>query len=260
MNISIPPAILDLAQPLAEFVGAMVHKLNVNSHKRAITDDDIDGLLQKMADEIDEFREQRQQNLQDPNSLMELVDTSNFAFLLFAHLRARGIRDTREEFIDEYFRVDVEQGRIYCAKTRSGSPHKVGDEIKGTGNPARIRTQHAVSGATISLLRRDIVWWKVFGEWPPLGLTYEDPKAENIDAIRNLLQLSQDVPGSMKRPPFVSQYKPRGRESNKNYGKWVYQRRHSFKLVRVGYWDTPEDAARLGLIAWKQKVKENNLV
>jgi hypothetical protein len=63
------------------------------------------------------------------------------------------------------------------------------------------------------------------------------------DAIWNL---TEEAPKRNGRLPFVSQYRPRGREQSPNYGKWVYQRRHAFKLVRCGYYDTQEEAATLG--------------
>lgn len=255
MNVQIPPSISPMNHPLSEFFQLMVFKLGVNSHKDALRDDDIDGLLLKMEDEIREFREQRSKDDQDPNILAELGDVSNFAFLIYAFYRAKGVRTAREEFIDEYLRIDTEHGRIYCKKTRSGSRYKVGDEVTGYGSPVRIRTQHALSGATISLLRRDLVWWAEFGYWPNEGLTYKFPDyslpPHTVDRVSNL-----DVGHTGDAMfPFVSQYHPKGRENNANYGRWVYQRRHAFKLVRVGYWDTPEDAARLGLIAWKAKTR-----
>lgn len=255
MNIQIPPALASMGPVLQEFFEAMVHKLYVNSHKDALQSDDIDGLLAKMEEEIREFREQRVQDAEDPNILAETADSANFAFLLYAYLRARGVRNDREQFLDEFLDVDPLTGRVFCKKTRRGSPHKVGDEVWGSGNPSRIRTQYAVSGTTVSILRRDIVWWKHHGQWPTGALRYKDSNpprdsARTVDCIDNLL-LSEEPAG--RSPPFVSQYCPRGREGGRNYGRWVYQRRHAFKLVRVGYWDTPEEAAREGIRLWKAK-------
>ena len=258
MNIAIPPALSGMGSTLNEFFEAMIFKLNVNSHKDALRGDDIDGLLAKMEAEIKEFREQRIQDANDPNILAELADVANFAFLLYAYLRAKGVRTDREEFIEEYLQIDAEHGKIYCKKTRSGSRYKVGDEVTGYGSPVRIRTQHALSGANISLLRRDLVWWQEYGFWPTSNLVYKFPEYDmppyTVDRISNLLSAEEDQEARVSFP-FVSQYRPRGRESNQNYGRWVYQRRHKFKLIRVGYWDTPEEAARLGLIAWKAKTR-----
>ena len=258
MNINIPPALSGMGPVLIEFFEAMLYKLNVNSHKDALRSDDVDGLLAKMEDEIREFREQRIQDANDPNILAELSDTANFAFLLYAYLRSKGVRSAREEFVDEYLRIDSEHGKVYCKKTRSGSPYKVGEEIRGTGNPVRIRTQHAVSGATISMFRRDLVWWNEYGYWPS-SVRYKFPDYNlppyTVDRISNLLAANEDEPGGPREYPFVIQYKPKGREHTQNYGCWVYQRRHNLKLVRVGYWKSAEEASTEGLKRWKKKVK-----
>lgn len=260
MNINIPPALSGMGPVLSEFFEGMLFKLNVNSHKDALRSDDIDGLLAKMEDEIREFRDQRIQDADDPNILSELNDVANFAFLLYAYLRSKGVRTAREEFIDGYLRVDTEHGKVYCKKTRSGSPYKVGEEIKGTGSPVRIRTQHAVSGATISMLRRDLVWWQEYGYWPS-GLVYKFPDyhmpPHTVDRLNNLFLPGEDgeIVDGEKKFPFVIQYKPKGRENTQNFGRWVYQRRHALKLVRVGYWSTAEEAAHEGLKKWKAKTR-----
>lgn len=251
---------------LIEYFEAMVHKLNVNAHKDAISSDDIDGLLDKMAEEVQEFRDQRLQDAADPNILSELADIGNFAFLLYAYLRSRGVKDMRERFLDEYFDIRPDTGAVFCKKTRPGSPAKPGEHVRGTfRNGVRyLRSQSAASGVVVSAPFRDLMWWKHHGEWPtrPLRYKIEDPLDERltttgryIDAISNL-EMVPEAEG--RRYPFVSQYKPKGREDSENYGKWVYQRRHAFVLIRVGYWDTEEEAAREGVIAWKQRVKEKN--
>ena len=258
MNINIPPALLDMGPVLSEFMEAMIHKLNVNSHKDAVNEDDIDGLLEKMQEEIAEFREQRKQDIMDPNTLGELADTANFAFLLYAFLRSRGLQDMRERFISEFFLVDAKAGKVFCRKTRSGSPLKVGDEVRGTWRKDRcfIRTQHSLTGATVSVPRSDLVWWSANGAWPPHRLRHRDGNLSN-DAIGNLDLIVPQVKGH--RYPFVSRYCPKGREGTANFGRYVYQRRHAFELVRVGYWDTEEEAAREGLIAWKARIKEKQV-
>lgn len=241
---------------LTEFLEAMVHKLNVNSHKDAINADSVDGLLAKMQDEIAEFREQRIQDATDPNILGELADSANFCFLIYAYLRARGVKDMRERFIDEFFSIDAGNGKVYCRKTRSGSPLKVGDEILGSMRNGRvfIRSQHALSGAAVSVARSDLVYWAKTGQWPACRFRYKNGDTDD-DRFDNLDPITAGVTDD-KKFPFVSQYRPKGREGQKNWGKWVYQRRHAFELVRVGYWDSPEDAAREGIIAWKARIKE----
>lgn len=257
MNVNIPPAIAPMGPVLSEFFEGMVHKLNVNSHKDAINEDDIDILLGRLADEIQEFREQRLQDARDPNMLEELHDVGNFAFLLYAYLRAKGVHDLKEQFIHEFLDVDIMAGRVHCRKTRSGSPLKVGDEVKGQWRNGRcyLRMQHSSSGAMISVPRSDLVIYAASGRWPSGPVRHvngdvSDDRLDNLDAVSPLPQ--------SKQYPFVSQYRPRGREKSANYGRWVYQRRHAFRLIRVGYWDTAEEAAREGVKAWKEKIREDN--
>lgn len=261
MNISIPPALNPIAPMLVEFFEAMVHKLNVNSHKDAINEDDIDGLLEKLGEEIKEFREQRIQDANDPNILFELADVSNFSFLLYAFLRARGVKDVKERFIEEFFDIDVTRGKVMCRKTRSGSPLKVGEEVQGQVRNGRvyIRAQHSATGASISVPRSDLVYWAWCGQWPShTGVILRHENGDRMDdRIENLNPAPLD---SKEKLPFVSQYKPKGRENTVNYGKWIYQRRHAFKLIRVGYWDSESEAAEKGLKAWKEKVKETTNV
>ncbi len=257
MNIAIPPSLASMAPQLQDFFDTMVFKLSVNSHKDAIRDDDIDGLLDKMAEEVQEFKDQRLADASDPNNLEELGDVANFAFLLYAYLRARGVKDMRERFIDEYYNIDPARGRIYCKKTRSGSSAKVGEEVGSWTHRTRchIRAQHANTGTTISIPRSDLVWWKFHGRWPVGKLEHIDRELSN-DAIGNL----REKPTPDRDFPFVFQYKPRGREQTANYGRYGYQRRHAFELVRVGYWDTKEEAAREGLVSWKARIKEKSNV
>lgn len=257
MNIIIPPALQHMAPEITEFFEAMLHKLHVNAHKQAIRDDDIDGLLDKMEAEIQEFRDQRLQDAEDPNILEETADSANFAFLLYAFLRSRGVRTMRERFIDEFFHVDTDKGKVFCKKTRSGSPLKVGDPVGSYRNgQCFIRTQHAITGATISVPRCDLVWWARHGSWPRQKLRHKNGHKED-DRLVNLEETPESEPKDGKYP-FVSRYCPKGREHTANYGKFVYQRRHAFELVRVGYWDTEEEAAREGLKAWKERIRGKN--
>lgn len=260
MNVNIPPSVAEMGPVLQSFFEGMVFKLSVNSHKNAIRADDIDGLLSKMADEIQEFRDQRIADADDPNILSETFDVANFAFLLYAYLRSKGVRDAREQFLDEFFDIEVETGIIRCKKTRPGSPLKPGQRVWGTvrNGVRHLRCQSVASGVQISVPFRDLIWWKHTGRWPERPLKYITHR-ENLSinvSPDQICNLDMAPEGGDRKFPFVSQYRPKGRETTKNYGKWVYQRRHAFQLVRVGYWDSPEEAAREGIIAWKQKVKD----
>lgn len=255
MNIVIPPAIAHMGPQLQEFVGLMVMKLNVNSHKDVVfSSNDIDALLEKLAGEVQEFRDQRLQDATDPNMLEELADTGNFCFLLYLFLRSKGLKDARERFIDEFFDVDTLHGIIRCRKGRAGSPYKPGQRVWGSvSNGIRIiRVQNGTTAFTLPV--RDIVWWKYHGHWPDRKLRYAGQTItilESIDRIGNLVEA--EAPDTQL--PFVSQWKPRGREHHKNFGKWRYSRRHRHVLVVCGYWDTQEEAAEFGLKAWKAKTR-----
>jgi hypothetical protein len=97
------------------------------------------------------------------------------------------------------------------------------------------------------------------GKWPERPLRYKSTGGTILDYDRrdrfDNLELTPEKPGP--RYPFVTQYKPKGRENSKNYGKWRYQRRHALKLITVGYYDTEEEAAELGLKAWKEKTRND---
>ena len=257
MIIHVPNSLRALEPMLAEFFDGMVFKLHVNSHKKGLEEQDIPGFVELMKKELMEFEEQILTDRTDTNSLMEACDASNFWFLIFAFLRQEGVATQREKFLDEYFRIDPDNGKVFCVKKRSGSKYGPGDEITGTVNSkgeVTIRTQNAAGGFAVTLPRSHLVWWKSTGAWPAgiLGHLNHDPKD---DRFRNLISNSLDEENAA-RYPFVSQYCPTGREGTPNYGKWVYQRRHMFRLVRCGYWATQAEAAEQGLIAWKAKIAE----
>ena len=157
MNLEIPPALKPHSPFLKEFFEGMLFKLAVNAHKDDTVEKDIPILIDLGLRELQELRDQLATKMEDPNTLAELFDMSNFNYLLFQFLRRQGVPDEREQFIDEFFRVDVEAGRIYASKTRSGSRYKEGDEIVGTkrGDRTYIRIQHAVA-ATMILA----AWWR----------------------------------------------------------------------------------------------------
>lgn len=266
MLVNTPSAIGHMVPRLTEFVELMAGKLMVNVHKDDLVAKDVPKLLDRLAGEVSEFKDEIREGEEiDPNALEELADMGNFCFLLYQFLREQGVRNVTERFIDEYYDIRPDEGRVYCKKTRSGSALKVGDEVRGTVRRGRvyIRAQHAITGAAISVPRSHLIWWKAKGRWPTGQLQYifdpgdgvwmdDNPQDQAVDAISNL---TEEAPKSKGRLPFVSQYRPRGREQSPNYGKWVYQRRHAFKLVRCGYYDTAEEAATQGLRDWKEKTR-----
>jgi len=261
MKIDIPPSLSHHEPHLRAFFEAMVFKLHVNSYKDETAEKDVPILIDLGLKELQEFKDELvvgeggelSFDQIGPNSLIELADQANFQYLLFWFLRKRGVPDSRELFIRHFFRVDTNAGKIYAAASRSGSRYREGDEIAGTERGGRIyiRTQHAVSGASVSLPRCEIIWWSAHGEWPDGEIRHNDGDTTN-DAISNLMVVTTR---STRSFPFVTQWKPRGREGSDNYGKWVYQRRHNLILIKCGYYDTPEEAAEQGLKAWKGKTR-----
>lgn len=248
---------------LRDFIDLMVTKLHDNSHKTTPTRDDIPKIISLLRRELEEFEEQLALEKNDPNTLIELCDAANFAFLAFVALRSQGVKDARERFVDEFFDIRPEEGKIYCRKTRSGSPYKVGDEILGTRNKdgyVYIRAQNKRGGswASTSAPRSHFIWYGNHGVWPQQLLDHEN-RVRDDDRIGNLrdISVSQNNMNNGKKskyPPFVTPYRPTGREHTKNHGKFVYQRRFKGICYRYGYWDTPEEAEESGLEKFRDEV------
>jgi NTP pyrophosphatase (non-canonical NTP hydrolase) len=156
--VNTPPAIGHMVPRLTEFVELMAGKLMVNVHKDDLVAKDIPVLLDRLAEEVAEFKDEitAAEGCEiDVNALEELADMGNFCFLLYQYLREQGVRNVTERFIEEYYDIRPDEGRVYCKKSRSGSSLKPGDEVKGTVRRGRvyIRAQHAITGAAISLPR-----------------------------------------------------------------------------------------------------------
>jgi hypothetical protein len=253
VRISLPAILSRHEGHFNDFVEGMIFKLHVNAFKDDLVIKDVPKLIAGMMDELTEFRDQLALEQDDPNTLAELVDMGNFVYLLFALMRNRGVMDERERFIKEFFTIRPDEGKVYAAKNRSGSRYRQGEEIKGTvrGGRVYLRTQHAISGAYISMPRACIVWWAAWGVWPTGDLRYLN--GDTMDDRIDNLALSETR--SKAEFPFVSQWKPAGKEDTPNYGKWTYQRRFHHQLVKCGYYDTQEEAAELGLKAWKEKTR-----
>lgn len=256
MNIDLPPILSAHTNTLREFFEGMVLKLAVNAYKDELLHKDVPILIGRMLDELQELKDEVGPDGHiNQNALSEAFDGANFFYLLYQFMRKAGVPDDKERFIEEFFDVQIDTGQIFAVRNRSGSRYRIGDEVLGTYRKGRcyIRTQSASSGSSISLPRDHIVWWKATGQWPTEELVHLDDDLSN-DAIENL-----GVVTTSEAKPFlyVSQWKPRGKENHSSYGKYRFQRRHNLVLVTApGYYDTPEEAAREGLAAWKKKVKE----
>lgn len=89
--INVPPSLEQYRHLLEEFFIGMIHKLNLNSHKDTPAREQIEGIISLLRREIEEFEEQLAKDKFDPNSLVELFDTANFAFLAFVAMRLDGV-------------------------------------------------------------------------------------------------------------------------------------------------------------------------
>ena len=91
MVIEIPTSLGQYFHHLNYFFRGMIYKLDKNSHKETPTTKDIPAILDLLAEEIVEFEEQLAKDKFDENTLIELMDTANFAFLAYVALRMQGV-------------------------------------------------------------------------------------------------------------------------------------------------------------------------
>lgn len=266
MRVNIPPTLAAYRHHLRDFFDMMVLKLHQNSHKNTPSTADIPRIVDLMRGEIREFEEQFAEDVNNPNSLLELCDSSNFAFLAFVALREQGVADLREAWIRENLRVCPDTGRVFCAKNRAGSCYRVGDEIAGTTNKdgyVHIRVQGKAGGTRVScsMPRSHLVWWWQTGKWP-INIIDHENRVRNDDRFSNLRDISMsdnnlNSGGTRKLPPFVTCYKPKGRQHLAHYGKYVYQRSYKGVTRRYAYYDTPEEASREGQVRF---IEETSVV
>jgi hypothetical protein len=76
---------------LRYFFEGMVRKLEKNAHKETPTIEGIPRIMELLLVEMTEFLDQYGQDKYDENSLVELMDVSNFAFLAYVALRLQGV-------------------------------------------------------------------------------------------------------------------------------------------------------------------------
>lgn len=260
--VPIPPSLQKYRDGLRDFWSGMVHKLDINSHKETPTRQQVGDIITLLRGELEEFEEQLAQDKFDPNSLVELQDSANFAFLAFLALRMDGVRTGREILIDEFLDVRPTEGKVYCAKTRAGSQYKVGQEIRGTRRRGYVDIKlqcSRSSGRGLAIPRSHLVWRKQYGKWPT-GVVDHINRVKDDDRIENLRDVTfseNNLNHGRDRllPRHVTQYKPTGREHLEHYGKYVYQRTHQGRNVRCAYYDTPEEAATLGAEEWLAKTQ-----
>lgn len=94
--VEVPESIEKYANLLGVFFSGMMYKLDKNSHKDTPTVASIPRIVDLLRGEIAEFEEQFFDNKDDENTLIELMDTANFAFLAYVALRLQGVNHERD--------------------------------------------------------------------------------------------------------------------------------------------------------------------
>lgn len=82
-----PSSIDQYTRLLESFVQGMVMKLDKNSHKATPTLNTVPEIIDFLKLEIDEFETQFFENRDDENTVVELFDIANFAFLAYIALK-----------------------------------------------------------------------------------------------------------------------------------------------------------------------------
>ena len=90
--VQIPDSLRDWHPLLLDFFKGMIRKLDKNSHKKTPTKESLETIMTLLVDEIIEFEQQVFTNRFDENSLIELMDQANFAFLAYVALRSEGVK------------------------------------------------------------------------------------------------------------------------------------------------------------------------
>jgi hypothetical protein len=89
----VPDSLAKYRPHLLSFFNGMIRKLDKNSWKDAHSRKTIGVLVDNLRQEVVEFEEQLALDKFDKNTLVELMDTSNFAFLTYCVLREEGVGD-----------------------------------------------------------------------------------------------------------------------------------------------------------------------
>lgn len=92
MIVRVPSTVMGLSNEFRDFVDGMLMKLAANSHKKTPTKESIPDIIKKLRAEILEFEEQFDTDKEDENTLVELFDVANFAFLAYVALRLQGVK------------------------------------------------------------------------------------------------------------------------------------------------------------------------
>ena len=89
--VQVPDSIKAWQPFLLRFFEGMIAKLDKNSWKQTPQLESLPRIMELLMLEIDEFNEQIDTDKFDENSLTELMDQANFAFLAYVALRMEGV-------------------------------------------------------------------------------------------------------------------------------------------------------------------------
>lgn len=89
--VQVPDSLRNYHAFLHEFFKGMIMKLDKNSHKDTPSKASLPEIMDLLRFEIEEFEEQLRIDKFDENSLIELMDQANFAFLAYIALRNSGV-------------------------------------------------------------------------------------------------------------------------------------------------------------------------
>jgi len=89
--VQVPDSIKTWHPLILRFFEGMIAKLDKNSWKQTPKVESLPRIMEMLKDEIEEFEEQLEMDKFDENSLIELMDQANFAFLAYVALRMEGV-------------------------------------------------------------------------------------------------------------------------------------------------------------------------
>ena len=91
--VALPESLMKYDDMLTNFFEGMIAKLDINSHKNTPTIKSIPEIIDNLMEEVVEFEDQLARDKFNHNTLVELMDTANFAFLAYVALRLDGVKD-----------------------------------------------------------------------------------------------------------------------------------------------------------------------
>jgi hypothetical protein len=95
--IEVPDSIKTWQPFLLRFFKGMMDKLDKNSWKQTPKLETLPRIMELLKEEIEEFESQLEEDRFNENSLVELMDQANFAFLAYVALRMEGVKHGSEE-------------------------------------------------------------------------------------------------------------------------------------------------------------------